>query len=144
MKTKDNVQKTILRSAAVIVSFVLISFTVSAQDFWKKLLTSSSFNEIALAMAETSKKPAQPANTEATNSGTFFWNEAQDENLEMENWMTNDSFFSLPVYRLNSETENNQTLEDWMLNENLFNANPAVEEQLKLESWMTSEKVWKM
>jgi hypothetical protein len=38
MKTKNNVQKTILRSAAVIVSFVLISFTVSAQDFWKRLL----------------------------------------------------------------------------------------------------------
>ena len=34
-KTKNNVQKTVLRSLAVVVSFVLISFTVTAQDFWK-------------------------------------------------------------------------------------------------------------
>jgi len=52
MKTKNNVQKTILRSLAVVLSFVLISFTVNAQDFWKKLLENSSFNEIALAMVE--------------------------------------------------------------------------------------------
>jgi hypothetical protein len=51
MKTKNNVQKAVLRSAAVVVSFVLISFTVSAQTFWKRLLENTGFSDIAIAMA---------------------------------------------------------------------------------------------
>jgi hypothetical protein len=143
MKTKNNVQKTILRSAAVIVSFVLITFTVSAQDFWKKLLTNSSFNEIALAMAETSKKPNLPAKAESNVSDNFIWN-TSEESLELENWMTNNHYFYIPVYYFNEVLENNLSLEDWMLNEALFNVNNEKEEALKLESWMTSDNVWKM
>ena len=67
MKTTNNVQKAILRSGAVVISFVLISFTVSAQEFWKKLLTNSSFNEIALAMVETSNEIETTEPTENFN-----------------------------------------------------------------------------
>jgi hypothetical protein len=35
MKTRTNFRKAVVRSAAVVVSFILISFTVSAQEFWK-------------------------------------------------------------------------------------------------------------
>ncbi|WP_299584754.1 hypothetical protein, partial [uncultured Sunxiuqinia sp.] len=45
-------EKVLLRSAAVIISFVLISFTVSAQGFWKQLLTNNSFGQVALLMVE--------------------------------------------------------------------------------------------
>ena len=116
MKTKNNVQKTILRSIAVVVSFVLISFTVSAQDFWKKLLENSSFNEIALAMVETS--PEKPDS------------DSKAENLNY-------------AYQEN-ESEPTLEIEDWMLDEELFQVNENVELPLEVEPWMTSEKVWEM
>jgi hypothetical protein len=144
MKTKNNVQKTILRSFAVVVSFVLISFTVSAQDFWKKLLTNSSFNEIAMAMAETSKKPETTNNPKVNASSSFIFNEETDKTLPMENWMTNDNYFHTSYNFLKSYPENKSEVENWMLNENLFDVNAEVEDQLKLEDWMTSDKVWKI
>lgn len=144
MKTKNNVQKTILRSVAVVVSFVLISFTVSAQDFWKKLLTNSSFNEIAMAMTETSKKPATTNNSKANASSSFILNKENDKTLPMEDWMTNESYFHTSYNFLKSYPENNSEVENWMLNENLFEVNDEVEDQLKLEDWMISDKVWKI
>ena len=56
MKTKNNVQKAILKSLAVIISSVLISFTVSAQGFWESILENNTFNEIALAMVESNSE----------------------------------------------------------------------------------------
>jgi len=143
MKTKNNVQKTILRSVAVIVSFVLISFTVSAQDFWKKLLENSSFNEIALAMVETSKETAD------SKSATINFNsellEAEFEpTLEMEDWMNNENIFGVSSFEIADEVENNLTLQDWMLDENLFQMEQKEEMPLELEAWMTSDKVWEM
>ena len=83
MKTKNNVQKAILRSGAVVVSFVLISLTVSAQDFWKRLLTNSSFNEIAIAMVETSGKTEDAALPTENSTETFiFQNETEEEKEE--------------------------------------------------------------
>ena len=50
MKTKNNVQQAILKSLAVVTSLVIISLTVSAQDYWKSLL--GNFNEVELAVLE--------------------------------------------------------------------------------------------
>ena len=143
MKTKNNVQKTILRSVAVIVSFVLISFTVSAQDFWKKLLENSSFNEIALAMVETSKETSNAESTSADFNLNLLENELEPT-LEMEDWMSNDNFFGITNYEIGSEIESDLTLQDWMLNENLFQVNQNEEMPLEVEAWMTSEKVWEI
>jgi hypothetical protein len=143
MKTKNNVQKTILRSVAVIVSFVLISFTVSAQDFWKKLLENSSFNEIALAMVETSKETADSKS--ATSNFNSELLEAEFEPaLEMEDWMNNENIFSVSSFEIADEVENNLTLQDWMLDKNLFQVDQNEEMPLEVDAWMTSDKVWEM
>jgi len=144
MKTKNNVQKTILRSVAVVVSFVLISFTVSAQDFWKKLLTNSSFNEIALAMVETSKKPEAKNDSEAKTAPAFIFNPEREKTLAIEEWMTNENYFGFSNNFVKSYPENKFNVEEWMLNENLFEVNADAEDELKLEDWMTSDKVWKI
>ena len=120
MKTKNNVQKAILRWTAVVVSFVLISFTVSAQDFWKKLLTNSSFNEIALAMVENSKKADSQMDTETENATFFYLAVESEANLELEDWMIDENNFETSSYILTEEIENDLTIENWMLNENLF------------------------
>ena len=141
MKT-NNVQKTVLRSAAVVVSFVLISFTVAAQDFWKTVLTNSSFNQIALAMVETSKKSDNTAPASATNHANYIYQNDYDEKLSVEDWMTNNEYFTLASF-LTVEKENDLQVEEWMLNENLFAVAIETESPLKLESWMTNTSVWK-
>ncbi len=61
MKTTNNAQKTentqvrtvVLRGAAVIFSVVLLSWTVTAQDFWKELLTNNTSEKMALRWFRT-------------------------------------------------------------------------------------------
>jgi hypothetical protein len=142
MKTKNSVQKTILRSGAVIVSFVLISLTVSAQDFWKKLLVNSSFNEIALAMTETSKNAKVPAGSDAKTSAIILYQEEVEKPLQVEEWMTDESHFSNSIFNYETEQESKLDLENWMLNENLFENSLESEPELKVENWMTSDKIW--
>lgn len=141
MKTKTNIRKAAMRSAAVVVSFVLISFTVSAQEFWKKVLAHSSFNEIAQAMVEkpVSEKPA------GENAGSSFWyayDKAFDPALELEGWMTNESYFNAVAFNLENETESTLEVENWMLDENLFTSHEKQEKPLELENWMTSVDFW--
>lgn len=142
MKTKNNVQKTILRAVAVVVSFVLISFTVSAQDFWKKLLTNSSFNEIALAMVETPKETNVPTNSGAENSTLFIFDEVYEPALELEAWMTGENYFGNSSLQITEEVDNSLELEDWMLNDELFGSDVEIEQSLELEAWMTSDEFW--
>lgn len=96
----DNVQKAILRTAAVIISFVLISLTVSAQDFWKNLLLNSSFNEIALALTDNSEKTAEPKRPE--NSTVKIIVSEKEETLVLEEWMTNGNLFGFPPETINT------------------------------------------
>ena len=139
MKTKNNVQKTVLRTGAVIVSFVLISFTVAAQDFWKTLLTNSSFNQIALAMVETSKKPEVNTPEIKAGNANYMFENLKDTQLGIEDWMTNSDYFKPVVFQ---EKESKLQVEDWMKNEDLFAVSNETERPLALESWMTNNKAW--
>ena len=140
MKTKNNVQKTVLRTGAVIVSFVLISFTVAAQDFWKTLLTNSSFNQIALAMVETSRKPEVKTSETKTTTANYMYENVKDRQLVVEDWMINNVYFKPVVFQ---ETESKLKVEDWMKNENLFAVSIETESPLALENWMINSKAWK-
>ncbi len=139
MKTKNNVQKTVLRTGAVVVSFVLISFTVAAQDFWKTLLTNSSFNQIALAMVETSKKPDIKATEIKTSTANFIYENEYDANLVVEDWMKNNAYFKPVIFQ---EVEPSLKVEHWMKNEKLFAIACETESPLTLENWMIQSKVW--
>jgi hypothetical protein len=138
MKTKNNVQKAILRSAAVIVSFVLISFTVSAQNFWKRLLENSSFNDIAIAMVDAPAK----TNTTTESLKAINYNTEIESKLELEAWMLNYSNFYVKLFQYEEAKDANLGLESWMLNEDLFQADMEEEGALELEQWMTSSAVW--
>ncbi len=140
MKTKNNVQKTISRTLAVIVSFVLISITVTAQDFWKTVLTNSSFNQIAIAMSETSKKPVAPERAPESKPLNFIYVNDYEEKLEVEGWMTNDNLFN-PVVITVAENESELQVEDWMLNEVLFGA-AETDNHMQFESWMRNNVAW--
>ncbi len=141
MKTKNNVQKAILRSVAVVVSFVLISFTVSAQDFWKRLIENSSFKDIAMVMVETNSETKLSTAPAESLEARYFENEIEP-GLELEDWMTDYSNFDVNTFQYDEAFDAVLTIEEWMLNENLFQPEREVEGSLELESWMTSEKVW--
>lgn len=132
-----------MRSVAVVVSFVLVSITVSAQEFWKKVLTHSSFNEIALAMVETSEKES-PVNENSENAFWYAFDKAFDPALELEGWMTSENYFLTNAVGLENDTEAPLALENWMLDESLFYTHDVQEEPLALESWMTSADFWSM
>jgi len=141
MKTKNNVQKTVLRTAAVVVSFVLISFTVTAQEFWRTVLTKSSFNQIALAMVETSKKANTSAPGAETSSKAVIYEKDYDEKLNVEDWMTDNNFYnSAKIQQV--EKEKTLKVENWMIDESLFALVNETESPLILESWMVNSEIW--
>ncbi|SHF60352.1 hypothetical protein SAMN05444274_106338 [Mariniphaga anaerophila] len=142
MKTKTNFRKAVLRSVAVVVSFVLVSFTVSAQEFWKKVLTHSSFNEIALAMVETSAREAEAADLSVNNASWYSFDKAFDPALEMEGWMTTENYFEIATFSFQNEVDIPLKMESWMLDENLFYSHKMQEEPLEVEDWMTSADFW--
>jgi hypothetical protein len=141
MKTKNNVQKAVLRFAAVVVSFILISYTVSAQDFWKRFLENSSFGHIAMAMVETE---AIEPDAYSFDSGALTMHfEAEAENsLELEGWMLDESNFIKSAFDFEQISDEVLELEPWMLNQDLFQTTTETETSLELESWMVSDAVW--
>jgi hypothetical protein len=156
MKTKqktenrnNKLEKVVSRSAAVIVSFVLISFTVSAQGYWKHLLTNNSFGKMALLMVEKPAVDSSIANTAVVaeaESSPFFIEPAADEMLEVEAWMTDDVHFGAFSSIFEPAIESGLELEDWMKDESHFSSRFAVEreEELKLEAWMTDDAYWRL
>ena len=140
MKT-TNFRKAAMRSAAVVVSFVLVSITVSAQEFWKKVLAHSSFNEIALALVETPKREV-PANENTENAFWYAFDKAFDPALELEGWMTSEDYFETITFGVENEVDVPLKVENWMLDENLFSSQEKQEKPLELENWMTSADFW--
>lgn len=145
----NRVQKVLLRSAAVILSFVLISFTVSAQGFWKQLLTNNSFAKVAMLTVEESTansasvETAVPAESEDSNS---YFETAVDKTLNVEGWMTDDAYFGAFNNILVPEVEKGLEIEGWMTDESHFTSQDAQvkDKELKIEAWMTSNKHWKL
>ncbi len=161
MKTQNNkqtnrnnqIQKVLLRSAAVIISFVLISFTVSAQGFWKHVLTNNSFGEMAMLMVQESEAEltadASDSNNELpvnTEIAYFFVEQATDDALELENWMTNDAYFGAFNEAMQPESEPDLELENWMKSDKHFNNYSAngMDKSLEIEEWMVDDEYWSL
>jgi len=144
MKTKNNVQKAVLRSGAVVISFLLITFTVSANGFWMHLLTHNSFNQIAQALVVNSvEKPFAAARPVTTDRYAALMVAASDSRLALEPWMTNVSNFTKTSdLQVEQAADQALRLESWMLEESNFKFENAADEPLKLEGWMTDYSLW--
>lgn len=139
MKTKNNVQKAILKSLAVIISFVLISLTISAQEFWESLLENNTFNGIALAMVETNpetnKALADVSSLTSTNAFASLLEVETEEVLKLEDWMTNETNFTAS-FTIEEAIESPMELKDWMIDETYFAAGSM---NLELETGKAQE-----
>lgn len=162
MKTTNNAQKTentqvrtvVLRGAAVIFSIVLLSWTVTAQDFWKELLTNNTYGKMAMLMvsqpSESSKVDdlfeAVDADLKANVSFTAEVTAAETEqSLEIESWMTNENLFNAKTDFLTTEAEKELLVEGWMteskyFTSNAFEANVDAEPALEIEGWMLQDE----
>jgi hypothetical protein len=146
MKTKNNVQKTILRSGAVILSLVLLSFTVAAQGYWKQLLTNNSFTQIASALAShrtstatLSFKPEAVSYESETPVMTTV-----EAPLHFEAWMDGNADFWGESALSEQINEQELSLESWMVDADFFQtAESPAENPLQLDGWMVSGNFWK-
>lgn len=143
MKTKNNVQKTGLRFAAVVVSFILLSYTVNAQDFWKRFLENSSFGHIAMVMAATETTSPDASLNDSDAVVEHFEAEAENR-LELEGWMLNEFNFIRPALNFEEASDDALRVEPWMLNQELFQTATETELPLELEDWMVSGTVWEI
>ncbi|MDX8338673.1 hypothetical protein SLH46_05735 [Draconibacterium sp. IB214405] len=143
MKTRNNVQKAITKSLAVIISLVLISITVNAQDFWRTVLENNSFSQIAMVMTDNSEASTASTDATATTDMSAYAKYAEvetEEALDVENWMlTENTFYS--TVSVATETESALEVENWMTNESFFDGMASyfkveTEEALEVEDWM--------
>jgi len=80
MGTTNNVQKTenkliaktISKTFAIVISLLLISFTVSAQGFWKQILVNNTYGKMAELMVEQKNAENRLLKANAPTSETEF------------------------------------------------------------------------
>ena len=141
MKTTNNAQKTenglvkkaIFRGSAVIVSLVLISWTVGSQNFWDQVLTGYNYGKMAMTKVENSYK----TNGSGENDIQFEL-ETQSSNLTEINFEAIEAELELQVEVYNAaefveaelaaETENWMTEKEIIKSAEVFTAKGAVRE----------------
>lgn len=142
----------VLRAGAVVVSVILLSFTVSAQGLMKQILSYNSFGKTAILMVSASGEAApeaEPVRAELdlqvrAGNGGFLAERAFDLPLEIEAWMTDEVFFGAYRSILQEESDIPLEIETWMTSESYFCSRftPEREDELKLETWMIDKRFW--
>jgi len=164
METTNNVQKTENKKFKKVLgkvltgalSFTLISYTLSAQDYLKLLPEDNACPKITILMADD-----ESAAILASANTSFFVHSsekaismpicedetAQEKSLEIESWMTDSKYFGQTA-RYSEEMDERTVLENWMTDERNFSASAVslsndTEEDMKIENWMTDLQLWK-
>ncbi len=136
MKAKNNVTKAGLRLAAMIAGIFVLSLTAAANSSMKSLFTGYSLLEHANAANDLPSKSKKI--TSDKHSGIAYLNlltvEAEEEELELEDWMSNEMLFS---------PETTSVHEHYSFSSGFYGFPDKVEEPgLEMESWMTDEHYW--
>jgi len=149
MKTKNNIQKTVLTSVAAATALAILSFTVNAQGSIKSFFENNEISHIAMVMEETHNSFAlnntTKSLTDAEVLATYLATETEKPML-IEDWMVEENNFVMPA-KLEAETETPLQVEDWMTVESTFDVYSAlpeteIEEELVLEDWMINESTF--
>lgn len=146
MKTKNNIQKTVLHTIAAATGLAILSFTVNAQGSLKSFFETEGISHFAMATENANNSFVSNTHhrniTSAETFAAYLVNETE-EPLNVEDWMTNESAFDGFSASLETETETELELEDWMMNENNLTAALKIETEtenpLQVEDWMTNE-----
>lgn len=148
MKTKNNNQKTALKSVAAATGLAILSLTVHAQGVLKSFFENDGTGQIAMVIenANNNSFAANTFNGSFINAETFAaYLEAENEvPLNVEGWMVEEANFEMRA-EIESETEKPLVIENWMTNENTFNGFVAymeteTENPLQVEEWMIDDR----
>lgn len=118
----------------MVVSVVLVSYTVSAQDFLIRLLENSSFNDIAIVMVDTQDEDDR-VGTVDSDSETLYLEEGLEEGLKDCQELCEDH----PAKLLSDAP---RQVEKWMGNKAAIRLETEDEASLNIETWMISDEVW--
>jgi len=140
---KNNVQKTSLNVIAIIISLVILSVTVDAQGIWKSFLEIKNVgrNDLATVNRNVNRTTETETNFFKAYSNVVYSAQEIEKPLDLENWMTNEFYFSNNAAMI-KETEETLNLEDWMTNISYFEVSTSETESenaLNLETWMTND-----
>lgn len=151
MKTKNNIQKTVLRVVAL-TGLIILGFTVNGQYELNSLFGTNETNNMAMALGKKNinygTTLANIRNFADANSFSANLAEETEEPLQLEDWMMDETNFSM-MNLIEAETESSLEIEDWMTKENNFDINTfymveEIEEPMKLEDWMMNETSFSM
>lgn len=141
---KSQVSKLTLSAGIVFLSAVMISASVNAQDLWDQLSNTVSYGKMTLTMdeqlVETKNADAAIATIQSelddqlNFSNEFSIATEAEEPINVESWMTDESFFN----EAEQFTAEGSELEIAKYAERIINEES--EEALDIESWMTDEK----
>lgn len=155
MKTKNNTQETgnnqvksfILRGSAILCGLALISLTINAQSFWAQFSDYNGYGKMAetttsIEVLYASNTTTVPAESNSSVAAIALETE-MEETLELEDWMTNGSYFTTSNDFTVAETEEALRVESWMITNAYFgNASMSelvaieIERPLEIEPWM--------
>jgi hypothetical protein len=157
-KVDDQVRRIFMHSSTILLSVLLISLTVNAQDFWEQFSSNSTAGKTALLKAEnyseteTSSVTLKAGKFDATaelniSVETFVCETEHEKAIIIEPWMTAESYFSSVAFFTEVETEKALKVEDWMLNNYNFihlsvSESVEFEKPLEIEDWMTDQHFW--
>ncbi len=130
------IEKTAMKSFAVVIGLVLISISVSAGGFFMTQLIGQE-NGRLLAYTTTSEVNLA--------SSAFFLETSAEKSLELESWMTDVTYFGTQMNDLEVETEESLSVADWMLANQNFSGITIINESdsdLQVEAWMLDELIW--
>ena len=171
MKTKNNIQKTVksqinmmvLRGSAVVISLILISWSVTAQNFWDQFLNNPAYDQTTVPQEE---QPSENGNMNSTlevtktdvseKTPSSNLNSVSELNSEVGFEFENEVSKSVIEYNANRfvEDEMSNEIENWKsVNEETdivasengieYKANRFVEDEMsnEIEDWKTGNTV---
>jgi hypothetical protein len=139
MKTRTNITRSIKKG---LLSIVLTSF-ISAGVFAQTSQPTFTIKDILSPKAEVKAESTGPSMV-ATVEVDFYAKSLDfvvEEEMEVENWMTDDSAWGENTAEKGAAEENELTVEDWMTDVSSF-ANATTENTVKLEAWMKTSGSW--
>lgn len=152
MKTTNNVQKTenrkfrkVITSSLIFIGLAASSLNLFASNSANQNQVLNTFQENKLEYATYNHLSMAGFAMDAIASRTYFIESAKDKNLEIENWMTSDKYFSTAVFVDELSPEQPLRIESWMTDVNNFMSPENLsdtEKPARIEKWMVDNMIW--
>ncbi len=148
MKTKENnlrkrqQENMLMKRITVLFALIMVCTSLNGQGLWSQPKINHSQSLLAINVAVATEINS---NSVAGNISEYLVEETEAP-MEVENWMTNESYFNCYIDFLEVEHEEKLEIENWMVDEEFFVKSYMLidkEEVLEIENWMVDESYWK-